>query len=144
MKRISFLILLLMGMIFPTDGWAHRVGVFAWREGKKIHVEGFFSDGTPTKGAKVEVFSGEGKKLLEGRTDEEGTFSFDAPKEGELRIILWASMGHRAETKVLASDAEETPQEEPLPSSPLSSDELRKVVEEAVAKEVRPLMKMIA
>jgi len=70
-------------------------------EGGKIYTESYFNDGKKCVDSKIEVFDNRENKLLEGLTDEEGMFSFEIPPEdaidGDLRIVLIASMGHRAE-----------------------------------------------
>lgn len=78
--------------------------MFAHVEGNRIVVEGYFSDGKPAAKAQIQVLSPSGERLLSGTADEEGTFSFDVPQVSDLRITLYAGMGHRAEYTV--SEAE--------------------------------------
>ncbi len=47
----------------------------------KVHLLGTMPDGSPMKGATVEVLHKDGKKLLDGKTDDQGKFSFDLPKD---------------------------------------------------------------
>lgn len=59
-------------------------------------MEGYFVDGTKAKNSLVEVFDAEtGQKLLEGKTNGAGVFSFKIPKLTALKLILTASMGHK-------------------------------------------------
>jgi nickel transport protein len=74
---------------------AHKVTVFAWAEGDRVFTESKFSGGKMVKDGKVEVFDSSGSLLLEGRTDDNGTFAFKAPVIADLKIVLTAGMGHR-------------------------------------------------
>lgn len=83
---------------------AHKVNLFAYVENNTVYTEGYFGDGKKVQNGRVEVFDEKGVKLLEGTTDEGGQFVFEPPKRGDLRIVLHASMGHRAECTVSAGD----------------------------------------
>ncbi len=87
-----------------TPAIAHKVLIFAWVDGNTIHTESKFSGGKKVHDATVLVLDGKGNRLLEGKTDNKGRFSFEAPKKTDLRIVLKASMGHRAEWKIPAED----------------------------------------
>jgi nickel transport protein len=108
-----------------TSAFAHKVNIFAYVEGEKIYTESYFSDGKKCLDSKIEVFDNRENKLLEGLTDEEGMFSFEFPPEdaidGDLRIVLIASMGHRAEYIIRTDELEgfeglvKEKSEEPIP-----------------------------
>lgn len=122
-------------LLFSPPLLAHRVNIFAYQEGKEIKIESYFSDGTPARDSKIEVYTKEGEKILEGRTDEEGMFSFPLPsRENELRIVLLASMGHRAETTVSLERGNLKEKRE---------EKLEEWVEKAVEKGIRPLIKLM-
>ncbi len=113
----------------PGTAFAHRVNLFAYVEGGTCHVEGYFSRSRRAKGAKVEVFDAAGKKLLEGKTDAEGNFSFPVPKGGDLRIVLTASLGHKNEFLLPAAETESAsdapPTAEEVPSGvPVSTGKI--------------------
>lgn len=84
--------------------YAHKVNMFAHVEGDRITVEGYFADGKPADKAMIEVFSPSGESLLKGTADEKGVYAFDVPQVSDLRITLYAGMGHRSEYTV--SEAE--------------------------------------
>ena len=89
---VTFLFLLLVS----STVFAHKVSVYAYAEDGKVFAEGYFSDGTRTRNSLIEVFDAKtGKKLLEGKTDNDGKFSFKIPKVTSLKLVLHASMGHR-------------------------------------------------
>jgi nickel transport protein len=83
-------------LIFPTSYvFAHRVTIFAWVKGDSIYTESKFSGGKKAKGATVEVYDEQGRRLVEGKTDRQGNFSFKIPKKAILKIVLIAGMGHK-------------------------------------------------
>jgi nickel transport protein len=89
---VFFLLVLTVG-----GASAHKVNVFAYAEGGTIHTESYFPDGKAVEGGTIEVFDTAGSKLLEGKTDQEGKFSFQISRKEDLTIVLNASMGHRNE-----------------------------------------------
>lgn len=91
-------------LMAPSAAWAHKVNVFAYVEGDTVVTESYFSDGRKCRDSLIEVFDPEGRKLLEGKTDAEGRFSFRPPLRSDLLIRLSAAMGHRAEYTVPATD----------------------------------------
>ena len=90
--------------VLNTPAYGHKVMVFAYEEGGRVKLEGYFADGKKAQDSLVEVFGHDGSRLLEGRTDENGAFSFPMPDDSELTIVLTASMGHRAECTMKARD----------------------------------------
>jgi len=77
------------------QAWAHKVNVFAYVEGGKVFTESYFPDGKKVEGGTIEVRDASGTKLLEGKSDSQGLFSFPIPKKEDLTIILDATMGHK-------------------------------------------------
>jgi nickel transport protein len=85
-------------LLFVSNVDAHKVSIYAYAEGGMVYSESYFVDGTKCKNSVLEVFDEkDGTKLLEGKTDEEGKFSFKIPKVTSLKLILHASMGHQAD-----------------------------------------------
>ncbi|MDE7240729.1 MAG: hypothetical protein K2N62_02420, partial [Desulfovibrio sp.] len=75
------LALLLAALTVPTDALAHRVNIFAWVEGENIVVECGFNRAAPVRGGLVTVYdAGDGKELLQGRTNDRGVFVFPVPE----------------------------------------------------------------
>ncbi len=83
---------------------AHKVNILANIEGSSISTQVYLSDGKPVKNCFIEVYDPNSKKLVEGKTDQNGEFSFEIPVKTDLRIVADASMGHLVETVVKASD----------------------------------------
>lgn len=163
-----------LGMFFPTPALAHKVFVYAWVEGDRVQVEGYFSRSQKVQGGRVEVFGPDGRKLLAGKTDEKGLFSFKIPQKTDLKIVLTASMGHKNDytlkadelagggstsrpTPAPASKPEArlgtAPAGEPRTASPpvaapavsqIDEDRLRAMIDEALDRKLQPLIRAMA
>jgi nickel transport protein len=95
--------------LWSQAAWAHKVNVFAYAEGDKVHTQSYFNDGSPAVSSTIEVYDASGKKLLEGRTDKAGEFAFTPPVRADLLIVLIASMGHKGEFTLKAADLPAAP-----------------------------------
>jgi nickel transport protein len=138
--RFSFIILFLTAIILigsHVPALAHKVMIFAWVEGDTVFTESKFSGGKKVLHAPVVIFDKDGKKLLEGKTDNKGEFSFKIPKVTDLRIVLNAAMGHKAEWTIPESEIREAgaiveKKSAPEPSGPipveLSKEEVQQIV----------------
>ena len=164
MKRRTLILTLIMVMGFivleASISYAHKVQMFAYPEGDRIYVEGYFPDGRKAKNSKVTVYDTKtGKVVFEGTTDRDGKISFKAPETGELKIVLNAGLGHRAEYTIQAGDtasSEDTSRDESAHisdssgngngevSTAIDSKELQIVVERAVGEAIRPLMRSVS
>jgi len=135
--------------------FAHKVNIFAFVEGDKVYTESYFNDGKKCIDSKIEVFDNQGNKLLEGLTDEEGAFSFEIPPgDGDLKIVLTASMGHQAEYNISADELsgaagliKEEPEEPVSVISPETSSvdlkEIQSIIEDALDEKLKPIMREI-
>jgi hypothetical protein len=104
-KSIFFLFSIFMiSILFPAQGEAHRVILFAWVEGDTIHVESKFSGGKRVNAGKITVLDSDGGELLSGKTNENGEFSFKIPKKTDLKIVIDTGEGHRAEWSISADE----------------------------------------
>jgi nickel transport protein len=153
--RFFLIILLLTTIILISsndNALAHKVMIFGWVEGDTVFTESKFSGGKKAINAPVVIFDKDGKKLLEGKTDNKGEFSFKIPKATDLRIVLNAAMGHKAEWVIPESEIREA---DPIvekksaaePSGPisvgLSKEEVQKIVEDSLDKKLRPIVRMM-
>ena len=156
----------LLIMMSESHVLAHKVILFAYTEGEKVFTESYFNDGKRCRNSTIEVFDNTGKKLLEGKTNNDGEFSFKTPGIKDLRLVLTASMGHRAEYTVSARDFRQsgekgmsssvqgevqkdsvTIRKEPAvtgQNSPVDSNQIRSLMEEVLDKKMRPVMKLLA
>ena len=161
MKNKLYLILVFIFLIIiMTDisVFAHKVNIFAYVEGKRVYTESYFNDGKKCVDSKIEVFNNQENKLLEGLTDGEGMFSFEAPSEdvadGDLQVVLTASMGHRAEYIIPVNElrgvtepAQEKPEEPASKVSPeissLDLKEIQSLIEDTLDEKLKPVMREI-
>ncbi len=141
---------------FPAN--AHRLNVFAYEEMGKIQVEARFSGGRAAKNSPVIVENQQGQTLLQGRTDEQGSFSFPIPdilkeKPADITITVSPGDGHRGSWKLEAQDyiagaiAENLHQEEKTvsPTQPesehygINEAKLRQIISQELAPVKRAL-----
>lgn len=156
MKKKLYLILIFIFLVIimiNISAFAHKVNIFAYVEREKIYTESYFNDGKKCVDSKIEVFDNQENKLLEGITDEEGAFSFEIPPgDGDLKLVLTASMGHRAEYIIRADELgdikgliEENIEEPVSAVSPESSSvdlkEIQSIIEETLDEKLKPVMR---
>ncbi len=103
--------LILMITIFqPWAALAHRVTVFAWVDGDTVHTTSQFSRNNKVYAGLIEVFDATtGERLVSGKTDNQGEYSFKVPsaarqRGADLRVTLKAGEGHSGEWTVTAAE----------------------------------------
>jgi nickel transport protein len=85
-----------MFLVLAVPAMAHKVNIFAYVEGGVVYTESYFPDGKMVENGSIEVLDASGNTLLEGKTDENGLFSFPLPeKKEDLTIVINATMGHK-------------------------------------------------
>jgi nickel transport protein len=152
----SSLLILFMASLFVISinipALAHKVTIFAWAEGDTIFTESKFSGGKRAINAQVLVFDIQGKQLLQGKTDLNGEFSFKIPKITDLRIVLNAAMGHKAEWTIPESEIREASGhlenkrtgESSQPSAVgLSRQEIKDLFDDSLDRKLRPIVRML-
>ncbi len=140
-RLLVYLFFLSIFIFSDIPAFAHKVSIFAWVEGDTVYTQSKFSRGRKTKGAPVIVFDLDGNKLLEGKTDDNGEFSFKIPKKTALKVVLKASMGHMAEWKIPLEEINPTLSSE---SYGISRQEIKKLIDESLDKKLAPIMNMLA
>jgi nickel transport protein len=161
MKKKLYLILIFLFLtiiMINISAFAHKVNIFAYVEGDKVYTESYFSDGKKCVESKIEVFDNQGDKLLEGLTDKEGMFSFKISPEdiidGNLKLVLTASMGHRAEYIIRADELGdikgiiEEKIEEPVSlispeTSSVDLKEIQSIIEDTLGEKLKPIIREI-
>jgi nickel transport protein len=143
---VSFLVFS-VSCLLPALSYAHKVNVYGYAEDGKVFVEGYFVDGSRTKNSLVEIFDAEtGEKLLEGKTDDKGTFSFKIPKLTSLKLVLTASMGHKNDYTISREEVAEAMGGETTEAKEekiVRAEELEKVVERVMERELKPIKNML-
>ena len=117
-----------------------------------VYVEGTFSGGKKIIAGKIIVTDSNGVEVLSGQTNDQGEFAFKRPQQKELKIILEAGMGHRAEWTLPVDDghadhpADELRSEETQTAvyAGPSRAEIEGIVEKALEKKMKPVLKMLA
>ncbi len=98
----------MLALLMTTPSFGHRVSVFAYAEGDRIMVDGYFGGKAKAANSVVEIFGSDGAKLLEGKTDVNGAYSFKVTDvlqtKTDLRIVLHTTDGHRAEYTLRMAD----------------------------------------
>ncbi|HNQ85571.1 MAG TPA: hypothetical protein PLT33_06695 [Deltaproteobacteria bacterium] len=170
METSRLLMCMLVAIVLSTPAYAHKVMVFGCVEEGQVHLEGYFADGKKAENTQVEVFAEDGQKLLEGKTDEQGVFSFPMPDVSGIRVVLTASMGHRAECVVHGEKGARAPKEDSARAvsakpagksslaaavfpareessaedpTPLNEERIRAIVAEELERKLEPLMREV-
>ena len=99
------LCVLMLMLVGTTPAWAHKVYVFAWVEKGMVFTESSFGD-QPVHGGAIEVVDQGNQVVLQGKTDDQGKFSFPVPSSvtSDLLIKLDATMGHQAQWTLTHSE----------------------------------------
>lgn len=72
---VCFLVILLfVYALASSTAYAHKVYIFASVKGDMVYTKSKFSSGKEVKNGRIEVYNKNGKKLLEGRTNNKGDF----------------------------------------------------------------------
>jgi nickel transport protein len=155
-KMLCAIMFALACMMMPfISAHAHKVMVFALAEDGRIHAQGYFADGKKAQDSLIEVFDPQGTKLLEGRTDKEGSFSFEIPEKSSLKIVLSASMGHKAQFIVPEEEIDPSLQEKNIPNPDveqvrkrkdmdlLGPEQIRTIVDEELDKKLDPIIRAV-
>ena len=149
---ISFVLFCVLVAITTSVVLAHKVNIFAYREGEMVYTESYFSDGKKVKDGIVEVYDNQGNKLLEGKTNEKGQFNFKLPPKDNLKIVLSASMGHKNTYNLLADEVSdsvgvEKPQEQEARDitvegiSSIDLDQIEKIIDASLDEKLKPIMR---
>ena len=155
-KIFSCVLILFLSLLLPPLCYAHRVHLFAWVQGDRVHTDSTFPTKKKVVGGMVRVYDPSGAKLLEGKTDEKGAFSFKIPKRTDLRIVLETSMGHRTEFLLPAEEIKDM-KEKPLLTDKIKDgdhvspatlqedmEQIRKIMEEVIDSRLRPITGKLA
>jgi len=106
---LGFSFFLICAFCIVQEAHAHKVNIYAYAEDGMIHSESYFVDGTKCKNSHIEVLDEKtGIRLLEGKTDENGKFSFKIPKVTSIKLVLHASMGHQNEYTLSKDEVRES------------------------------------
>ena len=91
-------------LVTPSILMAHSMVLWAYMEKGHVYVEAYSSSGAKIMKGNVIVLDAGGKKLLEGKVDEQGKFNSDPPIKDDMTILLIVDGTHRSEFKIKAWD----------------------------------------
>lgn len=136
---------------------AHRLSLFASATGPEISGQAYFKGGTPARDVAIHITGPDGQALGETTTDAEGRFGFTASRRVDHLFTAEIADGHQAVFTVTAAELPESlpgpvgtahpkmmdgkappPAPEPVPAT-----EISRQVEDAVARQLRPLREQI-
>jgi nickel transport protein len=145
-------------LLISSPALAHKVNVYAYAEGRKVHVRAY-TQAAPLKNAQILVYAPDSAKVLETKTDEKGECVFDALFRADLKIELNAGEGHAATYTLKADELpidlptyeewKKMPQEKPSDIPPVSQPaavdvkEIEQIVESVVERKIAPIRKML-
>lgn len=157
-----FVTILLSTLLNSKESFGHRLRVFAYTEGAEVVVEASFGDKRPIINGGVKILNPDDNQLVtEGQTNQQGIFRFAKPQVepgSSLKVIVFAGQGHQANwiltpedlgsplpqaATPTASSPSATPQNSTR-GMPENAEDLAILVEQAVAREIAPLKKMMA
>jgi nickel transport protein len=123
---------------------AHRVNIFAYIKGDTVYTESYFPDGRNVDGGRIEVYDSLGNKLLEGKTNKNGQFNFKPPKRDDLRVVLIASMGHKASYTILKDElSNKITQRVSMPEelSNIDLGKIKRIIDSSLDERLEPIIK---
>lgn len=162
MRRHILALSFVLATAFPAQ--AHRLKVFATVEDGAVSGYGFFIGGGRPEGSTVIIRDAAGKEVYRGATDSEGRFSWRPEKPSTLTIIVDTREGHVAETRISedrfagaiptgAAPAGNIPaaRDATSPAAGVNTEgcatntgaAIASLVDQAVARQVRPLMESL-
>jgi nickel transport protein len=157
---LTLLFAFLGTLLISSPALAHKVNVYAYAEGRKVHVRAY-TQSAPLKNAQILVYAPDSAKVLETKTDEKGECVFDALFRADLRIELNAGEGHASNYTLKADElpadlptyeewkekSDIPPVSPPAPQAPdsisISAKEIEQIVESVVERKIAPLRKMM-
>lgn len=136
--------LLAVALLVATPAHAHKLKVFATKDGQAVSGYAFFVGGGRPEGSAWTARDAQGRLLAEGTTDPEGRFAFVLPGgAGPVTVTVDAHDAHVASTTLAtATIGAAVPAPPPGPAAP-GDDRLAALVEAAVARQVAPLLERI-
>jgi nickel transport protein len=152
-------------LLISSPALAHKVNIYAYAEGKRVHVRAY-TQSAPVKNAQIFVFAPDSAKVLETKIDEKGECVFDALFRADLRIEVNAGEGHTSNYILKADElpadlptyeewkqmpqkktSDIPPVSQPAPQAPdsisISAKEIEQIVESVVERKIAPIRKML-
>jgi nickel transport protein len=115
-KQISFLLIIILTLIPAGFAHAHKVIIFAWVEDGMIFSESQFGSKREAKNCSIRVLNGKGLLVHEGKTDNQGKYSFKIPENIDSSLVLYLDAGtaHKAHWKISENELNINPSNEDI------------------------------
>ncbi len=135
-------------VVLCVSAHAHRLNLFATATDGLIAGNAYFSDERPAKGLAVQAFAPDGALLGETKTNGDGRFEYRPPSPSGVVVLKAISGdGHAAEFTVSAEELSGAPAAPEVATTPTvtggNEDAIERIVDEAVARQVRPLREQL-
>ncbi len=158
LRRILYEMVAVIGLIFFSNSmvFAHKVYIYAWWEGDTVQTESYFGAKKKVKDGLIKVFDLSGQRLLEGRTNEKGKFSFVPSQKTDFRIVVGDGTGHKNECILKAEESSTDSVAEPspvqteetkvavLPQKETDVEKIKTVVEQVLDSRLKPIQRELA
>jgi hypothetical protein len=100
------LLALLAAMFSVNSASAHALGAECNLRDGRLELEAYFDDDTAARDASVRLLDAGENVVAEGRTDDEGRWSYPAPAPGRYRVVVDAGAGHRTQLRLTIPKAD--------------------------------------
>jgi len=115
----TIVLTLFVSGVFPgATAWAHKMVVFATVQGKTIHGDVYYQDGSPAQRVAVSVLGPTGDTVGTATTDAEGKFTYPPQSRFPHKFVVDGGFGHRAEYTVPVDELPADRLEDPAGSPP--------------------------
>ena len=103
-KIVSVCIVAVMVFYWAGTAFGHAAIVWAYVENNRVYVEAFFANGAKIQNTQVVVVDENGNKVLEGKTDTEGKFSYKPVSKNPQTVVVMAGESHIGDFELTAED----------------------------------------
>lgn len=150
MRRFLGAVIAAVLLVMSTPAWAHKLKVFAQAEGGDLVGTAYFAGGGKAMGADGAVKTPDGQIAATFKTAPDGTFRVAVTQRLDYTITVDSGDGHVAETVVRSETLPAGPSKpgdegagEATVSRAVAVPDLPRLVEEAVARQIRPLREQL-
>ena len=134
--------------LMVTDAQAHRLKLFATLEDSTISGYAFFVGSGRAQDADLRIKDMSGKEIAALRTDGQGAYLWKAPNAQTYHLVANTGDGHVAEATidakrfsgVSAEAPDQSENDEPAPAGTINAAQMERIVDAAVARQMRPLI----
>ncbi|MEG3638506.1 cobalt transporter CbiM [Magnetococcus sp. PR-3] len=160
--KTSLFLFMCLGFIY-TPAWAHNMVADVYAEGMAVEGEVGFSSGDMVQGTTVTILNDQGQVLGKTQTNEEGIFTYQAKQVMDHHFYVDAGAGHIVKLILPADQLTGNPATSPVIIQPtqlpqpdphahhhneelisgVGQQQLERLIETAVAKQVKPLRKQL-